>query len=484
MRKKMEVNFFFNMLKTITNIIFPLITFPYATRVLGASNLGKVQYATSIVSYFTLLATLGISIYAVREGAKYRDDTKELSKFVKELVVINSVSVAVSYLLLTLFIIFVLKKIEIVLLLVCSLNIMFQTFGIEWLYQIREDYVYISIRAFLVNCISILLMLLFVRTKGDYIIYALITVFSAGGSFIFNIVHARSFISFSAVTELELRKHIKPVIVIFGISIASSIYMNLDSVMLGAMIGATSVGLYTCAVKLAQVIKTIISSLSNVLFSRLSNYLGNDDYDSYIVLLDKGFNIAIMLMVPCIGSLVILSRDAVVVLGGAEFGIASFAAKILALNLLFSVIDGFLYYQVLLPYKKDTEASLSTCLGAIVNLVLNFIFVPLFSYNGAACTTLISEMLVFWNLYRASKKCVKISYIYRYVLKYALFSLPVYGICIGVKSLAIGSFYRLLIAFTIGCCTYFISLMVFKDRLVINELQKVKRKIYGKKQTR
>lgn len=481
MKKKMEINIIFNMLKTITNIIFPLITFPYATRVLGAGNLGKVQYATSIIGYFTLLATLGISIYAVREGAKYKDDLKELSKFVKELLIINAVSLSISYFFLTIFIVFILKKLEILLLLVCSLNIIFQTFGIEWLYQIREDYVYISLRAFFVNCISIILMFIFVHNKNDYIIYALITVFSAGGSFVFNLLHAKSFISFSDLGKLEIKKHIRPIIIIFGISIASSIYINMDSVMLGAMVGVTAVGLYTCAVKLVQVVKSIISALSNVLFSRLSNYLGNGDMDAYTSLLDKGFNTAIMFMIPCIGSLMILSKDAVVVLGGSEYAIAAFASEILALNLLFSVVDGFLYYQILLPFKKDKEASISTCLGAGVNLILNFLFIPRYSYNGAAFATLIAEMFVFFNLYRYSKQCINLKLIFKYVIKYAMFSIPTFIVCFLLKMIEIDSLVRIVVAFIIGVIIYLLILIIFKDKMIVEEIDKVKRVLNEKR---
>ena len=79
MTKKMGVNAALNLFKTALSIIFPLITYPYISRILGVENLGKINYTASIVGYFSLVAALGISTYAIREGGRIISDSKKLS---------------------------------------------------------------------------------------------------------------------------------------------------------------------------------------------------------------------------------------------------------------------------------------------------------------------------------------------------------------------------------------------------------------------
>ena len=99
-KKSLSINAFFNSFRVVLNLIFPLITFPYVFRTLGVDYYGKYQFSNSIVSYFILLAALGISSYAIREGSKYRNDEKKMSKFVSDIFSINLISCCFSLLLL------------------------------------------------------------------------------------------------------------------------------------------------------------------------------------------------------------------------------------------------------------------------------------------------------------------------------------------------------------------------------------------------
>lgn len=473
MNKTIEKNFIFNILKTITTILFPLITFPYATRVLGVDNIGKVQYCTSIINYFVLIATLGIGIYGVREGSKYKNDIVEFSLFFKELMIINTISMLVAYSLLAIFVFFFFKESYLILLLICSLLILFQSYSIEWLYQVYEDYHYISLRATFINIITLIVMILFVKKPEDYLIYALISVFSVGGSFIFNIINARKYIVLKTNRKLKLKRHIKQIMVIFGVVVASSIYLNLDTVMLGAMVGTTAVGLYVVAVKLQNVVKTIISAIINVLFTRLSNYLGNNMMEQYQKLLDKGIHLIIMITIPASIGLFLVSKQTILLLSGIEYINASFASEVLSLNLFFSVVDGILYYQILLPHGMEKSASKSTIIGALSNIILNFIFIPYFSYKGAALTTLISEIFVFINLYRYSSKCVNLKNIFIYTKKFFILSIPMILWCLVINILVKSIFLNLVLCIMGGTTIYIIMLLIIKDEIVIKELNKI-----------
>lgn len=473
--KKLSMNFLFNLLKTLMSLIFPLITFPYASRILGVDNLGKVQYCNSIVSYFSLIASLGITIYAVREGSKYKNDTYMLSKFSKEILIINTISTIISYILFIIFVKFFFHNDYYILIIVCSLSIFFTTYSIEWLYQIKEEYKYISFRSFLIQILSLLLLFLFVKSPQDYILYAFVNVLGASGNFIFNIFHAKDFINIFCKSKIEISKHIKPIFTIFGISIASSVYMNLDSVMLGAMQNTIAVGLYTAAVKIVQATKTLISSLSNVLFPRLSNYLGNNKLDEYKKLLFQGLRGIILITVPSAIGMCMLSKEIIIIFSGLSFSEAKLASQILSINVIFSIIDGALYYQILLPFGKEKFASLSTFIGALINLILNFVMIPYFSYNGAALTTLVAEFCVFLGLFYFSNKLMNVSIIVKYIAAYTLYTIPIIIFCCFIKTMFNSPILIIVVSIVGSICLYSLTLLITKDTIFLEAISTIKK---------
>lgn len=182
-KKSLGLNGILNGLRSALNLIFPLVTFPYVTRVLSVNSIGAYNFSSTYVGYFILLAGLGISTYAVREGAKYRDNRKKLSEFASEIFSVNLWSTITSYMLLFLSLcIFKSLKPYLIFILIFSIQIFFTTIGIEWIYIINEDYTYITVRSIIFKLISIVLLFTLVRSKNDYLWYVGITVFSGVGS--------------------------------------------------------------------------------------------------------------------------------------------------------------------------------------------------------------------------------------------------------------------------------------------------------------
>lgn len=156
MKKSLSLNAAMSAFKTLMNIIFPLITFPYASNVLQVENLGKVNFASSVCGYFLLFAGLGISSYAVREGSRYVNDREKLSAFASEMFTINMISTALTYAALAVTMLFWTKLHAYTdLMLVLSLQILFTTIGTEWVFTIFEEYTYITIRGLLFQVLSI-----------------------------------------------------------------------------------------------------------------------------------------------------------------------------------------------------------------------------------------------------------------------------------------------------------------------------------------
>lgn len=324
---------------------------------------------------------------------------------------------------------------------------------------------------------SLIFLLLFVKSKNDYYIYAIILVASTTGNCFFNLFNARKYIDFSVKNELNIKKHIKPIMIIFGTSLATSIYLNLDTVMLGALKGSFAVGLYTASVKVVQAVKSLINSISNVLFPRLSNYLGTKKIKEYKILFYNGLRGIIVVTLPSAIGLCMLSKEIIYLFSGIEYIQAWKSSMILAINIIFSVIDGALYYQVLLPFGQEINATKCTILGAVSNLILNFIFIPFFSYNGAALTTLISEFIVFLGLMHFSNKSISTVNIIRYLVKYSLLCLPIILICIVIKLFFNSAILIIVVSFIISAIVYFLELIALKDKMVFIVLNKLNREL-------
>lgn len=427
--KSIKINYIFSIIKSVAAFIFPLVSFPYASRVLGADNLGIVSYATTIISYFSLFASLGMVIYATREGAKYRDDKNEFSKFCKEIFLINLISTSIVYGIFLIILFCFTEDKYFLVMFVCSLSMWFTLFGVEWLYQIEEDFTYISIRSVLFQFLSLILLLVVVKTRDDYVKYAIVQIVASGGSSILNWINSRKYVLWRKHYSLELTRHLKPIFTIFGISAASSIYLNLDTVMLKWIKSEHEVGLYTAAVKLNNMIKSVINSLSVVLLARLSSYLNKKENKEYVKLLKSGFGINLAIVFPCAVGMFMISKNIILILSGAEYIKATVASQILAVNLILSVIDGMIYYQILLPFGMDMVACRGTILGAVINIILNAILIPIASLNGAALATVLSELIVMCVFIFCLRKKVDIKELLNELPRILVASIPIVLVC-------------------------------------------------------
>lgn len=393
--KSLKVNAFLNGFKTFLNFLFPLITFPYISRVLSVEEIGKYNFSNSIISYFLLLAALGIDKYAIREGAKYRENKERFSSFASEIFSFNIVSTLVSYSLLFLFILFS-KTLEryTVCILIFSLQIFFTTLGTEWVYSIFEEYRYITIRSILFKMISVALLFMFVRNEGDYLAYAAITVFASVGSNVLNFFNAKKICSIRFTLKIDWKKLFKPIMIIFASNIAIQIYVNSDTTMLGYLKDDYAVGIYSVATKIYLIVKNLTGSILTVTIPRLAYLASKKVKDDYEELLNKVANALIILILPSIVGLTMLSREAILIIASNKYLDAQLPLIVLSIAILFSTFSGLFNNCVLLPHKREKVFLKSSIISAVTNIVLNFILIPYFGAVAATFTTLISEIIM------------------------------------------------------------------------------------------
>ncbi len=393
--KSIKTSAVLNMIKTVMGVIFPLITFPYASRILQPAGLGKITFANAVVSYFSMIAALGINMYGVREVAKLRNDRAALTKFTKEIFTINMISTMAACILLGLAILFLPHFAEYRnLLIVCGTAMLFIPVGMDWLYTGLEEFAYIVLRSLAFQVISLILLFIFVRTKDDYLKYAAVGVISSVGINVCNFIHARKFILFNMKTDRELRSHLRPIFTLFFMSVAVSIYTVLDTTMLGFIAGDEQVGLYTAATRLNRVVVSVISAATAVLLPRLSFYISQNNSRQFFELSEKGLNLIILLSLPCAVGLSLIARPVIFLLCGSQYEAAVPIMKIMNPIIVAISLSGLIGVQIFIPLGKEKVTFFSVVLGAMINFCLNIIFIPRRGALGAGIATVCAECFV------------------------------------------------------------------------------------------
>lgn len=394
--KSLANNVLLNIFKMCCSILFPLITYPYAARILSAEGLGRVNYSQAIVNYFALLAALGVSYYAVREGAKFRDDKEKLNTFANEIFSINLITTVVAYGLLIgmLLVVKELKKYE-YLIFLQSISILLTTIGVDWLNTLYEDYFYITVRSIVIQICSLIALFLVVRDAGDYYWYASINVVSNAIVCVLNFFYCRKYAAIRFVRKMNFKKHIRPLLILFANSVTITIYVNSDITMLGFFVGDHSVGVYSMAVKMYDVAKRILVALYVVIIPRLSYYWGKGSRKKFGMLYSQMLNMITIILIPISVGMMFMSKEIIGIIGGIQYEEAILPLQILCGGLIFAIWGGMFTNCLNIPLGREICNMRATVLSAVLNVGLNIIVIPIFKQNGAAFTTLLSEWGVF-----------------------------------------------------------------------------------------
>ena len=390
--KSVKFNFIMNFILTASNFIFPLITFPYVSRVLGASGTGKVSFAISVVSYFTMVAALGVPTYGIRAAAKVRDDQEKLNRTTQEILIIHLFMMVIVSIMAILFV--PRFQSDRTLFLVVGISILLDPLGVNWLYQGLEQYGYIAKRSIFLKFIGVILMFMFIHSPDDYVFYGVTSILASAGSNVLNFINLRKYISLKPVGNYDIKQHLKPILILFAQVVAVNIYTNLDNVMLGFMKTDVDVGLYAAAVKVKTILTSLVTSLGAVLLPRLSYYIMEGKKEEFQGLIKKAYNFVIVIAFPLMLFTIFYAKDCLIFLSGNEFIGATLAMQIIAPTILLIGLSNLLGIQVLTPLNKEKQLVYSVVAGALVDLILNIIFIPKMGAAGASFGTLVAEFVV------------------------------------------------------------------------------------------
>lgn len=480
-QKSLKQNFIMNAILTMSQFIFPLITFPYVSRILLPVGTGKVSFATSLISYFSLFAQLGIPTYGIRACAKVRDNREELTRTAHELLAINIVMDVISYAVLVLALLFVPRlQEERTLYVVVSATILLTSIGMEWLYKALEQYTYITIRSIIFKFIALIAMFLLIHEQEDYVIYGGISILGGCASNIFNFTNVHKYIDLKPVGNYNIRRHLKPVGIFFAMSCATTIYTHLDTVMLGFMATDTDVGYYNAAVRIKSILVSIVTSLGTVLLPRASYNIEHGLVDEFWRISKKAINYVFLAASPMMLYFIFFAKEGIDFLSGAAYAGSIIPMQLLMPTLLFIGLTNIWGIQILVPLGKEKIVLYSEIAGAVVDLILNAILIPKYASAGAAIGTFVAEFVVLIIQYSALKNDV--ASMLRSIHYFKLIVALVLGSAasLWVKSLVLGNFVSLLISAILFFGVYGVFLLVTKEKLVVEVFNQVMGKILRK----
>lgn len=478
-KKSLGVNTILNVIKSVLSILFPLITYPYVLRVLGEDGIGKVSYSASIINYFSLIAMLGVATYGVREGAKRRTNQKELQRFISEVYTINICSTIFAYVLLFITIVFLDKLHSYAKLLVLqSLSILLTTMGADWINTIFEDFFLITVRSILTYGLSVVFLFIFVRTPEDYYWYAFLTVLTNAVVCVSNWFYVQKYVKLYITCKPKISIHLPPLLLLFVSAIAISVYVNFDITMLGWLKGDYIVGLYSVAVKIYTIIKTMAAAVYAVLIPRLAAYFGENRKGDYKKLYTNLWCGLSLLLIPSAVGLLCTSEEIMIIMGGERYAVTAPTLQILSVSLVFAVWGGLITGVHNIIVGKERDNLFATIFAALINCGLNLIFIPLFNQNGAAFTTVFSEAFVCLFCF------MRIEYREEYLdgLKLArilrdavIGSVIIFVFVCIIRSWIRNIILRLSISILGSIFLYIVTLLVLKNSYIIDGLSSIKR---------
>ena len=476
--KSIRRNFMMNALLAVSNILFPLISFRYASHILMPEGIGKVSFVTSVVAYFSMFAQLGIPTYGIRACAKVRDDREALSRTVHELLGINLFTDLIAYALLAVAVLCIPRLWEEKLLFgIISITILLNSIGMEWLYKGLEEYTFITVRSLIFKLIALVALFLLISQPSDYVKYGSITIFAASASNLLNFIHAHKYVNIRRPGDCQWKRHLKPVLIFFSMACATTIYTNLDSVMLGFMTTDTDVGFYNAAIKVKVVLVGMITALGAVLLPRASYYIEKGKLDEFRKISGKALHFILFIAPPVLVYFILFAKESIQFLSGDAFLPSILPIQILAPTILLIGLTNILGIQILVPLGKEKVVLKSEIAGAIVDLILNILLIPSLKASGAAIGTLAAEIVVFIIQYCELKGEIgKLFRDYRWIRLATALLLSVIA-SIWIKFLQLGCFPTLLLSAILFFGIYIAFVLWQKEETVTDVWEQVRKKI-------
>ncbi len=387
-------NFFYSSILTTANYIFPLLTFPYVSRVLGVTNVGICSFVDSIIHYFILFSMMGIGCVGIREVAKYKNDRQKLDETFSSLFWLNTITTIIALVILFFATCFIDKlKIHWQMMAIGSLKLIMNYMLIEWLYKGLEEFRFITIRTIIVKVLYIIGVFLLVRQASDYHIYYLLTVMMIVVNAFVNIIYSRHYVTL-LFRNIGVTLYIKSFFILGIYALLTSMYLSFNVMYLGFVSGETEVGYYSTASKLYRILIAMFTAFTGVMLPRMSSLLSEGKVDEFKKFLRKSTNILFAFSIPLVIFTIVFAPAIINIIAGKGYEGAILPMRIMMPLMLIIGYEQILIIQALMPLKKDRAILRNSIYGASVAIILNILLVPIFASVGSSIVWFASEFVV------------------------------------------------------------------------------------------
>lgn len=418
MSKSIAKNFMYNLLLQIVTLFMPLITVPYVSRILGKEGIGVYSYTLSIVQYFVIFGSLGVSMYGNRQIAYVRDDKEKMSKTFWAITFLKCITTVIS--LLFYILIFGFNKDYGNIYLIQAINILAATIDISWLYMGLEDFKKTVTRNLVVKILGVICIFIFVKSYNDLYKYISINALMIMlGNLVMWMYLPRTVLKVK-VKFSDIVSHVIPTMQLFIPQIATQIYLVLDKTMLGTLANTGEVGLYEQSEKIVKLALGFVTALGVVMLPRMSNTFASGDKEKMNVYLNKSLQGVSYVSIPMSVGLAAVSNEFVPWFFGKDFSAVSYLMIILTPILFFIAISNVLGIQYLLPTNRTKEFTVSVTMGAVINVILNFIFIPHYKAIGTCIATVIAEFVVTLVQYISLRENIQEKNLIKSIIKYVI----------------------------------------------------------------
>lgn len=414
----------------MSSYLFPLLTFPYVTRVLGVDNIGICNFVNSIIQYFIYFSMMGIMTVGIREIARVKDNPDQLSKTFSALLNLNLLFTIISIIALLVGVTFIQQLSQHrEMLYIGGAKILANTLLVEWLFKGLEDFKYITIRSLAIKIIYVISVFVFVKSPEDYIIYFGLTCFSVIINAVVNLLYAKKTVKYSAFC-IDISNYLKPVVVLGAYSFLTSMYTTFNVAFLGFSTNPTQVGYYTTATKLYSLIMSFFTAFTGVMMPRMSSLLSEGKTEEFKDLTTKSIEILLSISFPIIIFSTVCASDIVLLIAGPGYEGAVLPMQIVMPLMLIIGLEQVLVLQILTPLKCDRVILLNSFIGSILAIILNIILVPKLQAIGTAIVWILCEFVVLFLAQFSVNKQIKFNIPYKAILFRILFALPIISLCL------------------------------------------------------
>ena len=387
-------NFAYSFVLTASGYIFPLLTYPYVSRVLGVGGIGICDFVDSIINYFVLVSTMGIATCGIREIAAHKDNTAERSRLFSSIIALNvtSTAVALAVLLVAMYTVPVLAQYR-KLLYIGVLKLVANIFLIEWFYTGMENFAYITKRSIVIKLVYVIAVFTFIRTPEDYPVYYSLTVASIAMNAGWNMIYARKFVTLS-LKDITIKPLLATFFSIGLYRIITSIYTTMNVTWLGFVTDTDQVGYYTSATKLYTIIISVFTAFTGVMLPRLSALHAQGNEDEFWDKIRLSVDALAFFSFPITVFAIIYAPDILHTLLGDGFEGSYTPFRIIAPLIFIIGYEQVLVLQILIPRKFDRIVLRNSVIGASLAIVFNLLVVKTYGATGSAIVWFVSETAV------------------------------------------------------------------------------------------